>query len=309
MRRLPGSWVGPAALLGAAAIWGFAPVASRYAVATLSPGQLLLARFLFASAAIVPFMLLTRPPLPSRARLPHAVWLGAIGTLGFNVPLVYGIRQVEAGTAALINGTSPVFIALFAGLFLAERIRARMIVGLTLALVGSVLVALMSGGELAVGRGQLLGSGLVLLSAVNWGVYSVAVKPWLGRIPAASIPMIGSMAGVPVALPLGAGGFLGALAQLDWRGWLAVLVYAIGASVIASILFTVGLQHGMASRSGMFLYLTPVFGVIASVALLGEALTAGMLAGGALILAGVLLATLAPGAPAAQPAPAAARTD
>jgi drug/metabolite transporter (DMT)-like permease len=157
-------------------------------------------------------------------------------------------------------------------------------------------------------RGQVLGSALVLLSAFNWGIYSVAVKPWLGRIPAMSIPMLGTLAGAPLVLPLGAGGFGGALGQLDWRGWLAVFVFAIGASVIASILFAIGLQHGMASRSGMFLYLTPLFGVIASTTLLGEPLTTGTVAGGGLILAGVLIATLRPDA-AARPMPKLAEAD
>jgi drug/metabolite transporter (DMT)-like permease len=294
--RLRAEWIGPAALLGAAAIWGFVPVSSRYVVRTLTPGQLLVARFVFASLAVLLFIAIARPPLPSRRLLPRAVALGLLGTLGFNVPLAYGIQRVEAGPAALLNAASPIFIALLAGLMLGEVIRPRMIAGLTLALSGSVVVATISDGGLRLSSSQLLGSGLVLLSAFNWGIYSVLVKPWLGRIPAMSIPMLGTLAGAPLVLPLGADGFGGALGQLDWRGWLAVFVFALGASVIASVLFAVGLQLGMASRSGMFLYLTPLFGVIASITLLGEPFTAGAVAGGGLILAGVLIATLRPDA-------------
>jgi drug/metabolite transporter (DMT)-like permease len=296
--KLRAEWLGPAALVGAAGIGGVVPVSSRDVVQTLTPGQLLVARFVFASLAVLVFMVVARPPLPQRHLLPRAVALGLLGTLGFNVPLAYGIQRIEAGPAALLNAASPIFIALLAGLMLGEVIRPRMLAGLALALAGSAVVAAVSDGGLQLSRSQLLGSGLVLLSAFNWGVYSVLVKPWLGRIPAMSVPMLGTLAGAPLVLPLGAGGFGGALGQLDWRGWLAVFVFAIGASVVASILFAVGLQHGMASRSGMFLYLTPLFGVIASTTLLNEPLTAGAVAGGGLILAGVLIATLRPGAPA-----------
>ena len=292
--KLRSEWIGPLALLGAAAIWGFVPVSSRYVVQVMTPGQLLVARFVFASVAVLAFIAIARPPLPSRRLAPRAAALGLLGTLGFNVPLAYGIQRVEAGPAALLGGTSPIFIAVLAGLVLGEAIHPRMILGLALALSGSVAVATVGDGGFRLAHGQLLGSGLVLLSAANWGIYSVLVKPWLGRIPAMSIPMLGTLAGVPLVLPLGASGFFTALSRLDWYGWLAVFVFAIGASVIASILFAVGLQHGMASRSGMFLYLTPVFGVLASTTLLHEPLTASALLGGALILAGVLIATLAP---------------
>jgi drug/metabolite transporter (DMT)-like permease len=288
------SWVGPAALIGAAVIWGFFPVATRYAERTLTPGQMLLAQSLFAAVALAPYIALARPPMPARRHVPRAVALGLLGTFGFGVPITYGMQHVEAGTAALLSGTSPIFIAALSVAFLGERAGARLAGGLLLALAGSMAVAAVGDAGFGVARDELLGSALVLLSSVLWGIYSVAAKPWLGRIPPASLPVLGRIASLPLALPLGASGFVAALGELSWRGWLAVLAFSIGAGVIAQVLFAVGLQHTPAAQAGMYLYLTPLFGVLGGIVFLSEALQPVQLAGGALILAGVAIATLAP---------------
>lgn len=293
-------WVGPAALLGAAAIWGFVPVSTRHILESFSPGNVILARFTFSSLTILLILLLLHPAMPSRRNLPRAVFFGLFGTLGFLVPLTLGLQYVEAGTAALLNATSPVFTATLAALVLHEVLRPRVVVGLSLALLGSVVTAAGSGGGFALGGKQLLGSLLVLLAGLCWAIYSVTVKPWLGTIPPASIPMLGSLAGFPLVLPFGISGFVVGLQGFDTVDWLAMFQFAIGASVVAPILFAIGLQRGSATRSAIYSYLTPVFGVAAGALLLGETIGPATLLGGALILTGVVIATLPGRAPATR---------
>jgi len=285
-------WLGPACLLGAALVWGFVPTSTRHVVQTLTPGNILLTRFLVGALAAVILIWGFRAPMPPRDLIPRAIFLGLLGQLGFNVPLAYGIQHVEAGTAALISGLSSVFIAALAVPLLGERLHARVVVGLVLALAGSVIVTVMSGGELSLTRDQAFGSLLILLSATLWAIYSVIVKPWLGKIPPTSIPMLGSIAGLPIMILIGASGLVSGLSDLTWTGWLGVAQFTITASVIAPILWAVGLQRGEASRAGLYLYLTPLFGVIISAILLNEPITIGTIAGGVLIVAGVVLATL-----------------
>jgi drug/metabolite transporter (DMT)-like permease len=285
-------WIGPACLLGAAIIWGFVPTSTRHVVQTLTPGNILLARFLVGAIAAVILFWAFKAPMPPRELIPRAIFLGLLGQLGFNVPLAYGIQHVEAGTVALISGMSSVFIAALAVPLLGERLQARVVVGLLLALSGSVFVTVMSGGELSLTRDQAFGSLLILLSATLWAVYSVIVKPWLGRIPPTSIPMLGSIAGLPLMIPIGLAGFASGLGELEWTGWLGVAQFTVTASVIAPILWAVGLQRGEASRAGLYLYLTPLFGVIISAILLDEPITVGTIAGGGLIVVGVAIATL-----------------
>src|SRR5690606_32155005 len=101
-------------------------------------------------------------------------------------------------------------------------------------------------------------------------------------------------AAFPITLPLGARGYLDALAGLSWKGWLAAIVLAAGASVFAPILFNIGLSLGTASRAGMFMYLNPIIGAASSVILLDEKLSGAAIAGGALVILGVAAATVNP---------------
>ncbi|HCG30919.1 MAG TPA: hypothetical protein DEU95_14740 [Chloroflexi bacterium] len=280
------------ALLGATLIWGFVPVSTRHVVETLTPGQILLARFIVGGLVGALALGLLHAPAPPRRLVLRAVGFGLLGQLGFNVPLAYGIKYVEAGTVALISSTSPVLMALLAVPLLQERLRPRVVFGLALSLSGSALVVVAGGRTVALGVDQVAGSLLILLSAILWAFYSVAVKPWLGPIPPTSIPMVGSIAGLPLMLPFGAVGFASALSRLDLPGWMAVALFTVGASVVAPILWAVGLQGGAASRAGMFLYLTPLIGVISGAILLGEPVGLGTVAGGTLILLGVAIATL-----------------
>jgi drug/metabolite transporter (DMT)-like permease len=231
--------------------------------------------------------------MPSRRNLPKAVALGIFAALSFNVPVAYGINIIEGGTAALLIGTQPIFITFMAGIFLKEHIPRRMIAGLLLALLGSAIVALSSGGGFSLDGRYLLGCGLVLLAAFLWSSYSVVAKPHLGPdLPAPSVALIGTLLGLPLVVPLGAEGFVDKMSGLPPVGWFAVVLLAAGASVAAPVLWNVGLSLGQASRASLFLTLVPIFGVVTSVVLLGEPLRASTIAGGALILAGILLATV-----------------
>jgi drug/metabolite transporter (DMT)-like permease len=289
----PRSWAGPLALCGAVLFWGFVPTATRYLADTFTPGNILLARFSFGGIVVVILFLIWRPPMPSRANVPKAVALGLYAALSFNVPVAYGINIIEGGTAALLIGTQPIFITVLAGIFLKEHVPRRMILGLLLALSGSAVIALAAGGGFSLESRYLLGCGLVLSAAFLWSSYSVVAKPHLGPdLPAPSVAMIGTLLGLPVVLFLGVDGYTDRLAELSAVGWFSVLLLATGASVAAPVLWNVGLSLGQASRSGLYLNLVPIFGVVSSVVLLGESVSRSTIVGGAMILTGIALATV-----------------
>lgn len=52
----------------------------------------------------------------------RAVLCGLAGTMGYHVPVVYGVRWVPAGITGLLVGTEPAWIALLSMLIAGERL-------------------------------------------------------------------------------------------------------------------------------------------------------------------------------------------
>jgi drug/metabolite transporter (DMT)-like permease len=293
VKRGGASWAAPLALLGAVSLWGLTPTATRYLVeATFGPEYILVWRFAAGGLLSLAIIVLLRPAMPARRDVPLALALGLFGVLGFNVPLAFGIDIIEGGIAALLLGTQPGFTALLAVLLLREELARRMIVGLGIALGGTTLVALSGATGVTLSARYLAGCLLVLMASLAYAAYTVVAKPYLGeRLPAPAVAMIGTTAAFPFVLPFGASGFTDAVAGLSIEGWLAAILLAAGASVVAPILFHVGLSLGRASNTGAFLYLVPVFGAVSSVVLLNETLRPLTVVGGVLVIAGVIVAT------------------
>ncbi|MDI9687603.1 DMT family transporter, partial [Burkholderia cenocepacia] len=76
---------------------------------------------------------------------------------------------------------------------------------------------------------------------------------------------------------------------LTWQAVASMLYLGAVGTVIAFVWYSQGIRLLGPARAAVFTNLVPVFGVLLSVVLLGEPLSPSMLAGGALVIAGVAL--------------------
>jgi drug/metabolite transporter (DMT)-like permease len=76
-------------------------------------------------------------------------------------------------------------------------------------------------------------------------------------------------------------------------GWASLLFLAIGSTVLAYAWYFRGVAELGAGTAASYISLVPVFGVASAVLLLGEPMTPALLIGGALALAGVVIANRA----------------
>ncbi len=89
----------------------------------------------------------------------------------------YGIDQVPASIAAIIIGSIPLFSALTAHLFMHnDYLNGRKIVSLLAAIGGIVLISVSRAPAAETGKMQVLGIGLLLLSAISESVLQVVLK-------------------------------------------------------------------------------------------------------------------------------------
>jgi len=270
--------------------WGGTFIAGRIAAAQIGPLSGALGRFLFASLALLLILRTRGERLP---RLNGREWLlvggmALTGMIGYNAAFFLGLRQIDAGRASLIIALNPVFITLASALLFHERLPLPGVAGIGLSLVGAALV--ITGGKPdqlgpGLGPGELFIFGAVLC----WLAYTLIGKVVLESLTPLAATTYASLIGcaglLPLAILLEAGRWtppsaavLLALAYLGFFGT------ALGFTWYYDALRSLG-----PARSGIFLNLVPVFGVLLGVLLLGESLAAPTLLGGTLVVGGVTL--------------------
>jgi drug/metabolite transporter (DMT)-like permease len=294
----PGERGGPgwpaASGLVAVVMWGLAPVATRALVMHLAPLTLLVVRLSAASVVLLPWcwpVLRQRPGWPVLARLLAA---GLLGMVGYNLPVTVGLQWVPASTAGLLLASEPVWILLLGRVFLAERVPGRSWAGAAVALGGVAILAGPSALSFRSGSRELAGAALVLLGTLLFGGYTLVLRPLsraYGALPATAASTVAG------SLPYAA--FAGLvsprqLGELPVAGWVELTFLAFGSTAAGMLLWNLAVSRMPASRVSLLLYLEPLVSVVGAVSLLHEHVSATMIIGGALVLAGVG-ATWAPG--------------
>jgi drug/metabolite transporter (DMT)-like permease len=291
-----------AAALVTVALWASAFVAIRCAGRDLSPGALSLSRLVVGAVALGAVIAARREPLPSRRDLPAIVLVGVLWFGIYNVALNEAERRVDAGTAAMLVNIGPIFIAVLAGVVLREGFPRTLVAGCATAFAGVIVI-----GVATSKHGVHAGWGAVLcvVAALAYAAAVVIQKPVLTRVSGLQVTFLACVVGAIACLPFAptladeAGDARGS--AIAWAIYLGVAPTAIGFTTWAY-----ALARTTAGRTGATLYLVPPLAILMAWAILGESPPALAFGGGALCLAGVLVARgqigrLSRRAPAAAP--------
>ncbi|WP_237182888.1 DMT family transporter [Roseomonas marmotae] len=226
---------------------------------------------------------------PSPAALRNLALQAALGTLLYNAALLTGLRFTTALEAGLVLATLPAVIAIGSALWLRERLPPRqwLAAGLAVGGMGAITLARTEGGS----GGSLLGNALIFLAVCGEGAYVLLAKRLSGRLPVvtASFWMQAFSAAMLLPFCLPVLGAAAALAEPEIAGLL--VFHSITASVLCLLLWYRGLLRAPAGVAGIFTGFLPATAAVLAVLVLGEHFSAFHLAGLALMLASILLAT------------------
>ncbi|PXA97470.1 O-acetylserine/cysteine exporter [Nostoc sp. 3335mG] len=265
------------------AIWGFNFVVIKLSVEALPP--ILAAALRFAAAAF-PAVLIVRPPRTSP-------WLVIAYGLSFgfalyaflNLSIAWGM---PAGLSSLVLQTQAFFTMAMAFVLLGERPSRFQIIGAGVAFLGIAVIAL----ERIEGAG-LLPLALVIAAAVAWGLANVLTKK-AGRINAVAFTVWGSLAAPLPLLALsfateGGDTIVAALRGFSWSDAALIAFLAYPATLLGGGIWSWLLGRHPASVVAPFTLLVPITGLLSGYLVLGEVITPIEIAGGALVILGLVV--------------------
>ena len=269
-------------------LWASAFVGIRDVAEDFSPGSIALARLTIGVLGLG-ILVRTRGWQPVSRRDLAAI--GVSGLLWFalyNLALNEAERHVDAGTASMLVSTGPIFLGLFAGLFLGESVSARLIAGLAVAFAGSVVIGLAMSDTSSGVATPVLGIVLCLVAAVSYAGGMTLQKPVLRNVSAVQVTWLACLAGWVVCLPFAPG--LATELSSAAGPKIAWLVYlGVFPTSIAFTTWAYALNRTSAGRLGATTYLIPPVVVLIAWLLLGEVPPPLALVGGAICVAGVII--------------------
>jgi drug/metabolite transporter (DMT)-like permease len=270
-------------------IWGSTWLVIKVGYGGLGPFNVAALRFFVAAAILTALMPLLGARWP-RGRDDWAlVATVGVALFGADYGLIYWAEQyLDSSLTAILFAALPVVTGLLAHVYVpGERLTIRMFGGSTVAFAG---VAALFANRIGFDRAQLVpmagvlaATGCAAVAAVATKRHGAALHPAALNAPAM---LIGALALAGTSILTG-GGF--ALPQ-SLPAWAAILYLAIAGSVVGFLTYFSLLKHWSVTNLSFVTIFTPVVAVLLGIVFLHERVTIGMLAGAALILAGVGLA-------------------
>ncbi|WP_422744484.1 EamA family transporter [Micromonospora sp. WMMD754] len=275
-------------------LWGSTYLGIRVAVESLPPLTSAAMRFAAAAVVLALVLRLRRGPgalrVPAR-RLGSAALVGVLLLAGGNGLVVLAESgppggAVPSGVAALLVATVPLLVVVLrtAG---GDRPRAWTFAGVALGFVGLVLLVLPRDGVDGV---PLVGALIVVAGAVSWSVGSFLS----GRIRMPADPFVATVyemvaGAVALAVVAAARGELADFspAEVTTRSWVALVYLMVAGSLVAFTAYVWLLAHAPLSLVSTYAYVNPAVAVALGALLVAEPVTAQVLLGGAVIVAGV----------------------
>ncbi len=288
---------GPIFLTAAFALAGTSVISARLLSGSVGTFTITAVSLCFALLVLLPLCRRKLMPTVRQMTLTQGVMLvlqALFGIFFFRLLLLQGMLRTSTAEAGLLTGATPAVTALFAWLFLKERISPRSLTGVLCTVAGVLLIQGLTTGRLT--PEHLWGNLLVLGAAVSESVFNIISRVSAVKAPQTSpnnpivqTTLVSALALIFCITPMLFEQPLTALGAIGFTQWLALGWYGVFVTALAFICWYAGIKRCPASTAAAYTGLMPFTSLMLSVLLLGEKAGLWQWAGGALVILGIVM--------------------
>ncbi len=278
-------------LLLMAALWGANFFAVQYGSAHMPGLAFNTSRMALGAALMLVIAVLTvKDAWPSRTDTLHMLAYGVIGNGIYQWFFVQGLSRARSGSASLILAASPAALALIGWATRTERLSRFLVSGVLLSVAGVAMVML--GDNATSGRGgSWIGSVYLACAVLTWAAYVTLLRPLTQRVNGLHLTFITLIGGLVPLLAVSAADLQAtSWATLTVQTWGAMAYAALGAIVVAYLIYYHGLKKIGATRTSLYANLQPFVAILVAWQFQNDRPTIWQVMGFLCITGGLLLA-------------------
>ncbi len=262
--------------------WGMGLTVAKFGLGQFPPILLMAFRFTVAALVLVWFV---KPPWPLMRRIFVITLISA--TIQYSLTYT-GLEGLDVSTAVILIQLESPFLALCGVLFLGERMGLQRVLGMVLAFSGIVLMV----GEPTL-RDNMGPVFLVVSGTITWAVGQIMIRRMgaVGGITLIAWVAVFASPQLFIASFLFEDGQVEAITQAGWLDWGVVLYLGLIMTALGYAIWYHLLGRCEITSLAPFLLLLPLVTVSGGILILGEEPTTLIIAGGAVVLAGVVVMT------------------
>ena len=294
------SWLIHVQLFIVTIIWGLGWPAGRIVATEILPFTAAWLRYVIVVICFLGLLWFTgKWLLPNRSEWGRIFLIGFFSTCVYQAFFMVGMQYTAAGDASLMITFNPLFTAILAIMFLDEKMNLHLAIGLLMGISGVIILFYYSPNVDIDFNDRVIGNLFIAGAALSWACNTILMKKAMTKpidsdkepLNPLELTVWSSVAGLIILTPVM---FVEAATQgiimPSFDGWIGILFLAIFSTVIAYVWFAEGIIKIGASKSSLYIYLVPPFGILGGVLILGERLGLSLIFAFILITGGVMIA-------------------
>ena len=265
-------------LVALGAVWGASFLFMRIAAPEFGPLVLVEVRVFIAALFLLPIFLTRTDVSLLTKNWKHLSILSVLNSVAPFYLLTFATLSITGGFAGILNASAPIWAAMIAWVWLADRLNLSRITGL---LVWDKVSLSFDGTTVAVLAG--------IVAAVFYGYGGNYAKKYLSGINPLAIATGSMIAASIILFPIAV--YLWPSEMPSLRSWIAVIIMGVASTGIAYILYFRLIRNVGPAKAITVTYLIPAFAMFWGAIFIDEKVTTTMIVGCAIIFLGTALAT------------------
>ncbi len=274
-------------LIALGAVWGASFLFMRIAAPEFGPLVLVEVRVVIAALFLLPIFLARTDVALLTDNWKKLSILSVLNSVAPFYLLTFATLSITGGFAGILNASAPIWAAMIAWVWLADRLNLSRIIGLLIGFIGVVLLVWdkvslsFDGTTVAVLAG--------IIAAVFYGYGGNYAKKYLSGVNPLAIATGSMIAASIILFPIAV--YLWPNEMPSLRSWIAVIIMGVASTGVAYILYFRLIRNVGPAKAITVTYLIPAFAMFWGAIFIDEKVTTTMIVGCAIIFLGTALAT------------------